>query len=185
MLTDDQGATIAPPPFEDQAIFLGERDHPRAPSFARIATVAIQGRGVHQAYEVTDLGGPGQALVERRGEHREWTTSITVATRLDPTAPSLADEAGQHLQRALGAFRSTAATYAMRSVGVAAIRFGEIQDVARLTGAQQWETRCSLVLTWLCGWTASTPVEWVETVTGSGSVDASPPLPFDSAEGAA
>lgn len=181
--TDDNGAPLAPAPFTDSMVYIGERDHPRAPRFARIATVAIAGLGVATSYEVENPGGPGQQLRERRGEWREWTTSITVASTLNPTAPQLADEAGQHLQRVVGAFRSTEATYDMRAVGVQALRHGEIQDVARLTGSQQWETRASVVLVWICGWTASTPVQWVEQVTGQGGVGGTP-LPFDSDLGA-
>ena len=97
--TDDAGVALDPAPFANAAVFPGERDGPRERGpWARINTVALVSRGLCRSRE-----GTGDDLLERRAEHREWTTSITVCSRLDPTARTLADEAAQHLQRALGA----------------------------------------------------------------------------------
>lgn len=180
---DDTGEAMDPEPFPDGSVFPGERDHPRLARWARINTVALVGRGLVRTHEASDVGEDEQALIERRAEHREWTCSITVCSRLNPTARVLSDSAGIHLQRALGAFEGVHAA-PLALVGVAPLRRADMQDVSRITGTTEWETRAAAVVTWLCGWTATTSVGWLERVTGTGQVSESTPLAFDSDQGA-
>lgn len=176
---DDDGAPIAPAPFELGATcFLGDRDHPRAERFARIATVALVGRGLCRQYVATDVGEPEQALTEERWEHLEWTTSITVAS---PEAPALADAASVHLRRALGR-RAGVAMADLHTVGVSYLRGTDVQDTGRIVSGTTWETRATATLVWLCGWRASSPTGWVDRVTGTGGVPEVPSLPFDTGE---
>jgi hypothetical protein len=183
--TDDLGEAITPAPFADAAVFIGERDGPRDyQRWARISTIAIVGRGLTRQHRATDVGAPTQALREHRGEAREWACSVTVCVRLDPTNRTLADEAGQHLQRALGA-REGYAVRALADVGMGFLRVADVQDVSRIVGGSEWETRASVVVTWICGWTASTPVEWLDRVVGEGTISGTASLPFDSADGEA
>jgi hypothetical protein len=177
--TDDAGLALDPAPFEAEAVFPGERDGPRERQrWARINTIALVSRGLCRSRE-----GTGDDLLERRAEHREWTTSITVCSRLDPTARTLADEAAQHLQRALGA-REGVATVALRAVGVSYLRGSDVQDTSRVRSGSEWETRATATVVWLCGWTATTPTPPVERVTGTGEVNSEGPLAFDSEDGA-
>jgi hypothetical protein len=181
---DDEGAAITPAPFVLGATcYLGERDHAKAARFARIATVALVGRGLCRRYVATDVGGPAQALTEQRWEHQEWTTSITVASRLDPEAPLLSDAASVHLRRALGA-RDGVAAAGLRAAGVSWLRGTDVQDTSRIAGGTTWETRATATLVWLCGWRASTPTDWVDRVLGTGQVGDVGPLPFDTDLGA-
>lgn len=182
--TDDQGEALDPAPFADAGVFVGERDGPRDHQrWARINTIALTSRGLTRVHRATAVGEAGQALREHRGEAREWACSVTVCTRLDPANRTLADEAGQHLQRALGQ-REGQAVRGLSAVGVGFLRVGEVQDVSRIVGGTEWETRAAVVITWLCGWTASTAVEWLEQVVGEGEVDTTGPLAFVSADGA-
>ena len=179
--TDDDGAAIDPPPFVlGESCYLGDRDHARLNRFARIATVSLVGRGVCRQHVASDVGEEGQALTEERWEHLEWTTSVTVASRLDPTAPVLSDAASVHLRRALGQ-RVGIAVADLALVGVSYLRGSEVVDTSRIAGGSTWETRATATLVWLCGWRASTPVGWVDRVIGSGTVG-SISLPFDTAE---
>jgi hypothetical protein len=181
--TDDEGEAISPAPFAlGTSCYLGERDRPKLTRFARVATVALVGRGLCRRYVATEVGDPDrQTLTEERWEHREWTTSITVASRLDPEEPVLADCASVHLQRALGA-RQGVAVADLHLVGVSYLRGSEVQDTSRIAGGTTWETRATATLVWLCGWRASTPVDWVDRVIGTGTIDDLDPLPFDTAE---
>lgn len=182
--TDDLGAAITPAPFVlGQSCYLGERDHPKLQRFARVATVALVGRGLCRRYVASDVGEDEQALTEERWEHQEWTTSITVASRLDPEAPLLSDAASVHLRRALGA-RAGVAVADLALVGVSYLRGTDVQDTSRIAGGTTWETRATATLVWLCGWRASTPTDWVDRVRGTGQVGDLGPLPFDTEPGA-
>lgn len=183
--TDDLGAALVPAPFADTpaSVFLGERDGPKnVQRWARINTVTLVGRGLVRDYRATAVGEPEQELREHRGEAREWTTSITVCVRLDPTNRTLADEAGQHLQRALGQ-REGWAAQGLAGVGVGFLRMDDVQDLSRIAGGTEWETRAVATVTWICGWTASTASGWLERVVGDGQVQGTAALAFDSAEG--
>jgi hypothetical protein len=180
--TDDTGEALDPLPFElGTTCYLGDRDHPRLARFARIATVSLVGRGLCRRYVASDVGEVGQALTEERWEHLEWTTSITVASRLDPTTPVLADCASVHLRRALGQ-RAGVAVADLALAGVSYLRGTEVQDTSRVAGGTTWETRATATLVWLCGWRAASTVQWIERVSGTGSLGGAS-LPFDT-EGA-
>ena len=179
--TDDLGAAIAPAPFAPASVYLGDRDHARLDRFARIATVSIVGHGLCRRYVASDVGEPEQAVTEERWEHLEWTTSITVCSRLDPQAPVLSDAASVFLRRALGSRRGQA-TADMALQGVTYLRGTDLTDTGRIAGGTTWETRATATLTWLCGWRGQRSVGWVDRVQGTGATAGRDPLAFDTGE---
>lgn len=181
--TDDMGEALDPEPFDSRAVFVGDRDHASLPTWARVATVSLVGRGLCRRYVASDVGEEGQALTEERWEHLEWTTSITVCSRLDPQDPQMTDAASVHLRRALGA-REGVATADLALQGVTFLRGTDVVDTSRIAGGTTWETRATATLVWLCGWRAQRSVDWVDRVLGEGSVAGLDPLPFDTDQGA-
>lgn len=192
---DDQGVELDPPPFEDQAVYWGGRDHPKLARFAMLQGLALVGPPLlleHATGTTTVTEGEGeeeittevQVLVETRKRWREWSVLLTVCTKPDrstPAAEQLADVAAVHLDRVVGAFDGVAMD-GCRAVGLAPWRLGDVVDAARLRGSTEWETRAQVVLTLGAGWYATRSVDWVESGSGTGEVEPLDPLGFDSAQ---
>jgi len=184
--TDDAGDPIAPEPFPDEAVIWGDRDHPRLGRYCLLQGLALTGPPVLLQYNAVDVGGPGQDLQEVRHRYREWTVLITVAARPDRTAAAssqLADAASEHLARVVGSTEGVR-TVSMAAVGLGFLRLGDVVDDARLRGGTEYETRASVTMVWRSGWVARSSVEWLERVTGTGTVGDLDPLAFDSDQGA-
>lgn len=173
--TDDLGVPIIPAPFADEVVYIGERDHPRALRFCRLATISLIAQGpaarTHQRAE--------PLLLHHAHDQREWTVSMTVVVRQSSVAPSMADSAGIHMERALGWWEGPLST-AQAGLGIDPLRRADVTDAARVASSAAWETRVVATLVWICGRVNSISVGWVEQVTGTGQVDGLDPLPFDS-----
>lgn len=178
--TDDLGEPIVPAPFADEVVFIGERDHPVARRFCRLATISLTEQGpAAQSHEVVDVGQPGQKLVHHAQDQLEWVVSMTVVVRTDPVAPTIADTAGIYAARARRRFEGPLSTV-QAGVGIEPLRRGGVTDAARLARSSEWETRVVSELVWICGQVSSVPVDWLEQVTGTGQLGELDPLPFDS-----
>jgi hypothetical protein len=178
----DDGEVLDPAPFDDSAVYWGDRDHPTLGRYCVLQGLALSGPPVLVEYASDGLG----TTTETRKRWREWSVVVTVASKPDRSttaADQLAAVASVALDRVVGAFGGVA-TYGWAAVGLAPWRAGDIVDAARLRGSTEWETRASVVLTLGAGWYAQREVEPVEQATGEGEVPPLDPLGFDSDQGA-
>jgi hypothetical protein len=182
----DDGALEVPEPFPPEAVDWAGSDQPRPERSCVITPISITSLHSRPVLirAVTALGLPAQALTTTTYDIREWAVSVEVASRLDPANRTLADSAATWIQRVHADFVAASWTSAMRRVGLAVQRRGPVVDVARLVGSTEWETRSNVTLTLWSGYQRSRSEEWVEQVTGVGTVPPAPPLPFDSQGGA-
>lgn len=181
----DDGEPLDPAPFDDAAVYWGDRDHPTLGRYCVLQGLALTGPPVLLEYG-TEGTGDDRVTIETRKRWREWTVVVTVAAKPDRTTPAadqLAAVASVLLDRVVGAFGGVA-TYDWAAVGLAPWRLGDVTDAARLRGSTEWETRASVVLTLGAGWYATREVEPVLVVEGEGEVPPLDPLAFGSDQGA-
>lgn len=174
---DDEGDPVVPEPFPDSSVLWADQDHPTLGRFVLLQGLALSGDPVRVRY------ADGREIRERE---REWTVLVTVVTkpsRSSTAAAQMADQAQQHLQRLVGATVGVSVA-GMRAVGLDVLRVADTTDDARLRGSTEWESRATLTLVMRSGWYARQVVETVERVLGTGEVDETGALAFDSDRGA-